>query len=158
MKLLQILSIALVGLLAMQCGDSTTENTTPAPVTQVQADTFPSIPIPKLQDLWENCDYIDYVFYQLPISMSLDQDNSIKYALSHISSSGAPKKPECKSIGRVFYQVKGENQEEAELYFSEGCTFFVFLENGKPKYGNYMTPTGAQYLNNTFQSASGNGQ
>jgi len=158
MKFLQILALCLVGLLAMHCSDSATTDNTTSPPVQVQADTFPSVPIAKLQDLWNNCDYIDYLFYELPISMSLDQDNSIKYALSHISSSGAPRKPECKSIGRVFYQVKGENQEEAELYFSEGCTFFVFLEDGKPKYGNYMTPTGAQYLNNTFQSASGNGQ
>jgi len=164
------ITLFMVALLAIQCTNSTTttqetsnptESTsttdatpTPAP-SNVVLDTFPSIQIEKLQHLWENCDYIDYVFYEMSFSMSMEEKQTVQYILSQIAADPAPKKPECKPIGRIFFQVKGENYLEADLFFSNGCTYYLFLEDGKPKYGNYMTPLGVQYLNNTFQKASG---
>lgn len=138
----------------------TAEKPTPAPAQKeepkmVPAGEFlPSVPIEKLEYLWNNCDYVDYVFYDLPISMSLDVKNSIQYALSHIAENPASLRPDCKPIGRIFFQVQGENYLEADFYFSNGgCTYYVFLENGKPKYGNYMTEEGAKYMNNNLTQA-----
>ena len=53
------------------------QNPAPSEVEEpklVPAGEFlPSVPIEKLEYLWANCDYVDYVFFELPISMSLDQ-------------------------------------------------------------------------------------
>ncbi|RMG78784.1 MAG: hypothetical protein D6714_17435 [Bacteroidetes bacterium] len=118
-----------------------------APAAQPQGEMLPSLPTEKLQYLWENCDYVDYIFYNLPISMSLNEKSSIQYALRHIAADPARIDPNCKPIGRIFYQVKGENVLEADIYFQQGCTYFKFLENNKPAYANYMTDEGIRYLN-----------
>lgn len=115
--------------------------------------TLPSIPLDTMQMLWEKCDYVDYLFYQLPISMSLNEQTSIRYALRQIAAEPAPLKPECQPIGRIFFQVKGENAAQADIFFSPGCTYFVFYENGKKTYSNYMTEEGIQYLNNQLMQA-----
>lgn len=147
----------LVGLAACQNPEKqnherAAEPETSAPSTAAQP-TLPSIPLETVEYLWANCDYVDYVFYDLPISMSLDNQRSVQYVLQHISDAPAPLLPECKPIGRIFYQVKGENALMADLYFSQGCTYFVFLENDKPKYANYMTEKGVAYLNDNFKQA-----
>ncbi|MCB9284834.1 MAG: hypothetical protein H6563_12225 [Lewinellaceae bacterium] len=129
---------------------------TPAPASAAPAapaETLPGVPMEILQNLWENCDGVDYVYYDLPISMSLDNQPSIRNALSQVAKQPAPMQPQCKPIGRIFFMIKGENVVVAELYFSKGCTYFIFLENEKPTYSNYMTPQGVEYFNNIFRQA-----
>jgi hypothetical protein len=126
-------------------------DTTPPPPPL--AATLPSIPLETMQMLWEKCDYVDYLFYELPISMSLNEQTSIRYALRQVAADPAPLKPECKPIGRVFFQVKGENAAEADIFFTTGCTYFVFYVDGKKTYSNYMTEEGIQHLNNTLMKA-----
>jgi hypothetical protein len=128
--------------------NSADQNTT---TTQPAAPSLPSMPLETIQFLWENCDYIDFVFYQLPISMSLNEKSSIQYALRHISADAARLDPNCKPIGRVFYQVKGENHSEADIYFQQGCTYFKFLKDNKPVYANYMTDEGIKYMNENIE-------
>ena len=115
--------------------------------------SLPSIPMDVLKNLWDNCDNVDYVFYNLPISMNLNNKPSIQNALSHIASDPAPLQPQCKAIGRIFYMIKGENVQMADIYFTSGCTYFVFLVDDKPAYSNFMTPEGVQYLNNIFSQS-----
>ena len=111
------------------------------------AATLPGLPLETVQHLWQNCDYVDFVFYHLPISMSLSDQNAIQYVLRHISADAARIDPNCKPIGRVFYQIKGENYLEADIYFQQGCTYFKFLKDNKPIYANYMTDDGIKYMN-----------
>jgi hypothetical protein len=147
------------GLLVAGCSESTPSTTEvpppAAPQQQAisQAPLYPSFPIEKVEYLFQNCDYIDYIFFDLPISMSIKEKPSIQYNITHIGSQPARQLPNCKPVGRLFYQVKGENVEQAELYFSQGCTYFVFLENDQPKYGNMMTDKGIEYLNGMLGQA-----
>jgi hypothetical protein len=150
-----LLSLLLAAALFSACGqDKKPETQSPTPAAAAApAATLQSLPIERLEYLWENCDFIDYVFYTLPLSMSLDNKPSIQNALTHVASEPAPLLPQCKSIGRLFFVVKGENVEMAELYFSPGCTYYVWLKDDKPAYSNYMTPQGVQYLNNVLSQA-----
>ncbi len=122
---------------------------TPAPAAQ----TLPSLPMDIAQNLAQNCTFIDYLYYELPLSMSFNEKNGIITAIRHISDAPAAKPPNCKPIGRVTYQNDGENLLEADLYYSPGCTFFIFLENNKPKYGNMMTPDGIKFYQDMIQRA-----
>ncbi|MEK7254108.1 MAG: hypothetical protein AAB316_05140 [Bacteroidota bacterium] len=116
---------------------------TQAPVA-APAPALPSLPVATIEKLFNECDHIDYVFYELPISMSLDEKPSIQNALRFISDTPASRRPDCKGIGRILYHVKGDIALEGEIFFSGNCTYFIFLEKGKPTYGNLMTEDGVK--------------
>lgn len=118
-----------------------------------QGKQMPSIPVETITHIFENCDYIDYVFYNTNFSMSQNEKASIQTAISHVSATPAILNPNCKAIGRIFYQIEAVNVLEADLYFQEGCTYLVFLEKNKPKYANLLTEDGIAYLNNILQKA-----
>lgn len=112
-----------------------------------------SVPLETMQKLWNECDHVDYIFYDLPISMSLDEKASIQYSVRHVADEAAPLKPECKPAGRVSYHIKGNIALEGDFYFSNGCTYFVFFKDNKKAYANYMTDDAIQYFNNNIQQA-----
>ncbi len=118
---------------------------------------LPSITMAELNILWEYCNQVDYIYYDLPFSTNLDDQYSIQQSLRHISETPVPLavKNNCKPISRVFYKNSGEDLIEAEVYFSEGCTFFVFFKDGKPAFSNLMTETGVKHYSDVLQKAAG---
>lgn len=148
-------------LLTFSCNDSNSSNdaeaktapvTNPAPAP-TPALTLPSIPVETVQKLWQECDYIDFLYFELPISSSMKDKAAIQHALGHIAAQPAPLIPNCKPIGRIFYQIKGENYIEADMHHGEGCNYLVFYQNGKKIYSNYMTQDGITYINGQIQYA-----
>lgn len=111
---------------------------------------LPTIPNALMQTLVDSADYVDYLFYELEFSMSMDNKQGVMYALSKIGDASPTLNPACKPIGRIFYQIKGRNAAEADLYFSQGCTYLVFMENNVPVYANTMSDVGITFLNNQF--------
>lgn len=159
------LFIFLLSILMFACGDttSTSSNTSgtaangtpPKKQVDVKAQSLPSIPQALAEKLFNQCDYIDYVFYTTNFSISQSERSGIQTAISHIATQPAAINPACKSMGRVFYQIDGENEAEADMYFQSGCTYLVFLVDGKPTYANQFTSDGIQYFNSIFQRAQG---
>ncbi len=121
--------------------------------TTTQGKAMESIPFETISYVFENCDYVDYVFYNTNFSISQNEKASIQGAIAQISKTPATLDPNCKAIGRVFYQIDGKNHLEADLYFQEGCYYYVFLENNKPKYANVMTDEGIAYFKNIMARA-----
>lgn len=129
--------------------------TTPQPATAAAADftpteEYPSIPLATVQMLWEKCDYIDVVFYYTNFSMSASTQGDIRNNIRHISEEAPRINPACKAIGRIFFQVDGVNVAEADMHYADGCNFFIFYENGKKTYANYMTDAGIAFYKNIF--------
>lgn len=127
----------------------------PAPATPA-GPAYPLYPMEKLKFLFDNADYVDYVFYQLPISMSLSEQGSVQYSVSHVSMDKPTVDANCKAIGRIFYQKQGENIAEADIHFSKnaGCNYLMFYENGKKAYANLLTKEGVNYLNQNIANAA----
>ena len=115
--------------------------------------TLPSVPLDLLEKIWAEGTQVDYIFYNYPFTMSLSDKPSIQYAVRHVAESPAALKPECKAMGRVTYQIKGEILLDGDFYFSTGCTYFVFEKNRVKTYANYMTDEGIQYFNNQIKQA-----
>lgn len=136
-------------LLSCRSGQKETEGSRQQAAAQQPAGEklYPSLPLDTLQMLWDQCDYIDYVFYYKDFSVSQNQKTDIQASIRHISEEVPAIQPDCQPIGRVFYQVQGENRLEAELYFNQGCTYFIFYEDGKKTYANAMMPAGIQFFN-----------
>jgi hypothetical protein len=122
----------------------------------VGVDMLPSIDVSVLENLWENCDFVDYVYYELPISASLDNKASIQSSIQHIAGSPAAKINGCKAIGRVFYQIEGENVLQGDIFFGRGCTYFLWLDSkGKYFAGNLMMDSAMKFFASNIQAAMG---
>jgi len=115
--------------------------------TQPSTDTLPSAPFNLIEKLWKECTQVDYIFYNYPFTVSLDEKASIQYSVRHIAETPAPLKPECQPTGRVTYQINGNIVLEGNFYFSEGCTYFVFYKNQEKLYANYMMPEAVEFFN-----------
>ena len=157
MQKILVLLFFLAFILACGSSDGNNKSETKAeaiPATQGQV-YLPSIPMDEIKILWDNCNQMDYLYYELPISMSLTDVYSIQQSLKHVSDTPVPLdvKNKCKAIARIFYKNSGEDLYEAEIYFSQGCTFFVFFKDGKPAYSNLMTNVGVKYFNDILEKA-----
>ncbi len=119
---------------------------------QVNSQVYPSLPARRLQDLLQVCDYIDFVFYNTNFSMNQGEPSSIQSTIRGVAAQVPVIKPECKAVGHLFFQSQGQILLEADLYFSPGCIYYTFFENGKPAYANELTPEGAQFYNNIFKT------
>ncbi|MCP3928676.1 MAG: hypothetical protein GY705_06195 [Bacteroidetes bacterium] len=145
--------------------DSTVEETTQAQTEESteQEQTspknnntalYPSIPLETLQMLWQKCDYMDYVFYNMPFSMSLNEKKSIQSALRHISATPARINANCSSIGNVSYHVDGDIILEADFHFGQDCTYLVFYNENKEKaFANELTNEAVDFFQKAFANA-----
>jgi hypothetical protein len=155
----QFLFLFFTLLLLASCGNETKKPAATSLATTTAANTektYQSIPLERLKYLWENATYMDVVFYELPVAMNQSTLESIRTTLAHISETTPTITPACsKSIGRIFFQVNGKNVESAEIYFQQGCTYYLWLENDKPAYANEFTQAGVDFYNNIFKSVQG---
>lgn len=117
---------------------------------------YPSLTNDIMKNLAANCDYIDYIFYDLPISISQDNKKAIISNLNFLSREVPSIMPSaCKPMGRKFFHIDGEIILEADVYFNqdEGCFFYVFYENGKKTYANKISSDGVNFYLNVFGQA-----
>jgi hypothetical protein len=161
-------SLLLVGLLCSQCQSGATDQnqdeaqtktpTTAAPTTtEAPTSPYPSITQEKMMYLYDNCDYVDFVFYTTNFSMSQNTQAAIRTTLGTVSTTPAKVLSSCQPIGRVFFQVDGQNAAEADLFFGGACLYYLFLENGTYTYGNQLTEGGMGFYQKIFQQAAGQG-
>jgi len=154
------LILCFLSVLLLSCnGDkqATTKAPAKAEKTTVQTSSgksFPSLPQALMMNIWDNGEMIDYIFHNLPFSMNQTELNSIRTNLTYIDPKPVNDIPSnCKPFARQFYQVGGNIILEADIYFSEGCKFYVFVEDGKEKYANYMAESGENFFNQMVQQA-----
>ncbi|MCZ2100825.1 MAG: hypothetical protein LC107_04720 [Chitinophagales bacterium] len=140
------------------------DNKPASPTTQVQDNVdmsspeIPGVPEEVMLRLINECTFIDYIFSQLPFSLSQDEPPSIKQNILFIDYTKPvgriPK--HCKPDGRKFFQIQGEIVYDVDVYILNGCNFYVFVDKeNKPMYANYITPEGMNFYNNTIKQAEG---
>lgn len=115
-------------------------------------------PLPKdiKENIVNNCDYIDYTFYDLNFSMSQSDPAAIKANVSLLSDKvQGTIPPECKPIGRKYYHVNGEIVMEAELYYGQGCLFYIYKDGNTTLYGNQLSEGAVTFYTKIFTQASG---
>jgi len=158
------LSILFASVLLIGCGGNGATAKKPAATTTAPAKAAPaqstgvknkvalqSIPRETILNLWNKCTYIDYIFHDLPFSMSQDESESIQANLNYISAEPQAYIPNnCKPIARQMFHVGGDIVLEADVYLSNVCQFYVFVENEKPVYANKMSPSALQFFSTMF--------
>lgn len=138
---------------------TTTQTQTPPPTQKQQIPVqgkqlYPSVPVEKIQSLWNDCDYVDYSYINLPLSMNRKELNDIRHSLAQISEQPALINDRCPLLGSILFYQKGDIALEANIYYSHGCNYFVFLENNKPKYANFMTASGITFFKDIMDKFS----
>lgn len=126
-----------------------TDQVTSTPATT--AEQYPSMPVDTLRMLYDRTDYIDFVFYTEAFSISQSEKPSIQSSFAHISGEQAMLNPDCKPIGRIFYQIEGVNRFEAEFFLSQDCIYYLFYQNGKKMYASKMTQQGFNFFANIYK-------
>ncbi len=134
-----------------------TDSATAVTNTQQTGEKLPSITVEIMQKLFDQCNYVDYLFYETNFSMSMTNKQSIQQTLTHVSEQVPVLDPNCKSIGRVFYEIEGNTEVEAEIFFSNQCQYFVFMKGNEKIYANNITADGVAHFNNIFNQAKNMG-
>ena len=156
--MIRSLSSLLLITLFCTCGPSPEKDTvveTPA-ATVPQGVTYPSIALDRLEYLYDNATYMDATFYNMPVSINQSSLDQIRTTLTGIGEAPASIAANCSPAGHIWFQVNGKNIEEADIYFQQGCTAYVWYENGKPAFGNVMTQNGIGFFQNIINSVQQN--
>ncbi|MEM6317711.1 MAG: hypothetical protein AAF960_08575 [Bacteroidota bacterium] len=151
------LLLLMAGLFFTSCGGNSTEgkglskeekwNTKPE---AVKVSSLPSISFEEMKKIYEGADFIDIIFYNVDFSMSVNNKSNIQRMVGFVSTNVADINPDCKAMGRLFFQQNGELLVEADMYYDEQCRYFVFQKNGKAAYANQITPEGQAYFAKIF--------
>jgi len=116
---------------------------------------IPTLPNLEMRKLRNFCTYVDYIFNELPFSISQDDKSSIMANLTLIGDQSPDpiSISNCAPIGREFFHVDGEIVYEADIYFSDGCYAYVFIKEDKPVYANSISDQGIMFYNNLLKQA-----
>ncbi len=131
--------------------------------TSVSVSEVPNSLSPMGEDvflkMYNECTFIDYIWHDLPFSVSQSEKAAVQANVSFIGKLGMETTPaHCKSIGRKSYQINGDIFMDADIYFGPGCSYYIFLKDEKPIYLNQMTPQGDDFYRRLFESAMQQGQ
>lgn len=150
-----ILCILFAGLVMSSCENSGADNknSTQKEVPNQNAAKFPELPIEIIEQLKIECDLTDFIFFDLPISMSQDNQSAIQQVIGFISPDQATHSNDCKAVARVFFAGSGESLLEADLFFNPGCQYFLFYDKGKPIWANNINTTGINFFQQVISSA-----
>lgn len=132
---------------------ATTETPAAKPAASA-AQVYPAIDGQILSYLYANSTYMDYIFHDLPFSMSQSDRPSIQSSLANVSAEAQGSIPAgCKPMARQMFHVGGEIVREFDVYYSEGCTFFALVEKEKPVAMSKMTEAGQNFYKNMIAQA-----
>ncbi len=156
MRYLYIMMICTLALACKQNSQSDTQPTNTKPVAKAAVPSeLPPITQEQIIELYDKADYIDYIFFDWSFSMNQADSSAVKAAVTFISDLPvASFSPTCKPVGRIIFNSKGETMQEADLYFSEGCHFYSFVnEANRPAQRNQMTEQGQAFYQKMFAQA-----
>jgi len=144
--------------LFVTCGDTPVKKSSPDLAqnnNQQIAIGLPPMPVDVYNQLFDNCDNIDYIFHELPISVSQDEKEAAQQTIGFIDE--APfksREASCKPIARKFFKSKGKEILAADVYFSDKCKGYIFFKDNKPVFANQISPSGVNFYNNIIAQTS----
>lgn len=101
----------------------------------------------QLQDLIAKVDYVDFLFYNMDISVSQNDKASINQSIAFLSTTPKPSGMNCPSIGRMSLQSQGKIILEADIHqLGTNCGYFTIIENKAAKGSCLMSAEGMKFL------------
>lgn len=138
--------------LAVSCKNDTNQ-TASTSKEKTETSLLEPLPMEDLKRLSDKCTGVDYIFHELPISISQDDAPSIKANLNLFTINKVNNALHgCKSIAREFFQVEGNVEYEAEIYIGNGCAYHVWMDGDTPIYANHLSQEGIKFYSNILKS------
>ena len=159
-----ILTLSLLTLLACQtktqegAADNAQQAQPSQPGGQTEANAqvayvkYPMLPDSILRYMRANCDNMEVIFNDLPISMNPGGQAACRSNIEHFAGLPASLHPKSQPQARAFYQTNGEEIISADLYFDDYSKGFVFFVDNQPTYSNQMSEKGVNYYTNILGS------
>jgi hypothetical protein len=139
--------------------DSLPKTANSSELIDAKRSNLPPLTVDMIKKMLAEVDYIDYIMHDLPFSLSQDTKADINSNIMFISNNPVGNVPvNCKPIGRKFYNIKGETYLAADIYFSNGCAFYIFLEGEKPLYSAKFTKEGYNFYTQIVAQGAKAGQ
>lgn len=141
-----MLSLSFVFLLACKSGTS--------PVPKDLLEKIPSyLTLSDIQNLASEADFIDFIFYQMDISVSQGDKASIQQTTQFLTVDGKPSAMNCPAIGRLSIQSKGKIIREADIHIQgTSCAYFTLIEHKKPVGTCLISPDGRKFFDSLIAS------
>ena len=123
--------------------------------TTAAVNRMPAMPKEELIALYNAVDDIDIQFLEKSFSMNAPEAMA-KNSITYISDQGIDKSP-CTEICYLFAKSQGEQVAHIGAFLNNGCAYYVFYENSKPKYVNAMTQGGVEFFNRILTQVNASG-
>jgi len=156
-SILTILFFSLMIFFGCQGNSSSKTKSTPTAIQPVQPATQPAAPHPlpsiteaEMQNIFNKCDYIDFIFYNMDFSISVNDKNNVKQVVNFVDRAQPPANLTCPTMGRIIFQHNGEILIEADMHYSDECKHFIFFKDNKPTYANKISSQGITYFQQMF--------
>jgi hypothetical protein len=157
-----LIFLAIVSIAIVSCKKEKAAVVTPAAPVNLGPE-IPGLPADIYAKLMSEVTFIDYIFHDLPFSLSQDDEQSVKQNIAFIDLNSPMKHipANCKPFARKFLKKGGTELYHVDVYLSPACQCYVFVDyanKNKPLYANKMTPEGVQYYARVAQQARQMGQ
>lgn len=138
-------------LFLIACKDSTKEakpKVQESQKTEVKGIKLPGLPFDIRNKLMKEATAVDYSWNNLPLSMSMGIEDGLRQNISFISTEIPDVIPAyCRPVAHKYFSVGGDVYLDADVYLTEGCFFYVFVDGSKPIYANMITAEGINFYN-----------
>lgn len=124
-------------------------------VPPVSQGDLKSIPAESMKALWDSCSAVDIIFYETNFSISQGDQPAIRNTLGYFLPSAVVHDSKCKPIGRITFVVDGTIKQEADIYHSPGCEYFIWMKDNKPAHINPMSPQGVSFFDQVMKQGKG---
>jgi hypothetical protein len=108
---------------------------------------LPPLPEQERMALFSTTLAIDIITYKLNISLSYNDQSSIREMVSFITPNQGTWTKGCESAGRISFMTREGIGQEAELVIHQGCKALVWMKDGKMAYMNALTDEGLEFMN-----------
>ena len=110
-------------------------------------ESKPGISTQDIEKLAAEATNMDILFYNLNISLSQNDKNSLVQTAHFFAPVAKPTTMNCPSIGRIMMQNSGNIMLEADIHYSNTCQYFTILKNKVVIGTNAMTKEGVYFIN-----------
>ena len=141
-----------VCMLFAACGQNSNGDHDESTDAQEVGEITDALPQETLQLIAETGDYVDYIFNDYPISFSQSEPSAVRQVAGFIDPEPTSMPEGCEPTAIVAFISQGEVLAEANLYFTDDCSHFVFFdENRNPTYSHPLRQQGKQYYESVLE-------
>ena len=120
----------------------------------VDTVVFSNINDADARHLIENCDYIDIIFHNNPMSVSMDTETDVKRFFSFFAGDPFHVPADCHADATIIFLGNGEELGEARLHYNDHCKGIIFFKDKGPSSGNPINKFGDMYFQNVVDQGN----